>query len=216
MKTLFLMLTAGVAAFAFAACQSATNMNTERNSAGNMNGMDHNTMPMNGNSNMVKDMPMKSSPDAASQPYDLQFIDTMSEHHRSAIEMAKMAVEKSQNPELKSFAQKIFSDQDKENAQLKHWREKWFAGKPMAVNMEMGGMTASMPAMKKLETPTGKEFDLAFLDAMIAHHTGAVAMAKEARAKAERTEVKTMADQIIKAQEAEIKKMQDWKAAWNK
>lgn len=216
MKTLFLILTVGVAAFLFAACQSATNTNTERNSSGNMNGMDHNTMPMNGNANMAKDMPMKSSPGAASQPFDLQFIDTMSEHHRSAIAMAKMAVEKTQNPELKTFAQKIISDQEKENSQMKDWRDKWFAGKPMAMNMEMAGMMSAMPDMKKLETASGKEFDRAFLDAMIAHHTGAVAMANEARTKAERPEMKTLAAQIIKAQEAEIKKMQDWKTAWNK
>ena len=216
MKKLSLLITAVIASFMLIACQTATNTNTVRNSTANMNGMDHNTMPMNGNSNMAMDMPMKSSPGAASQPFDLQFIDTMSEHHRSAIAMAKMALEKTQNPELKTFAQQIISDQDKENSQMKDWREKWFAGKPMAMNMEMAGMTESMPEMKKLENATGKEFDLAFLDAMIPHHTGAVAMAKEARTKSERAEIKTIADQIIKAQESEIKKMQDWKTAWNK
>lgn len=216
MKTLFSILAVGIAALVFAACQGATNTNTARNSAGDMNGMDHNTMPMNGNSNMAMDMPMESSPNAASQPFDLQFIDTMTEHHRSAITMAKMAVEKTQNAELKTFAQKIISGQNTENAQMKDWREKWFAGKPLAINMKMAGMTQSMPEMKKLETATGKDFDLAFLDAMIPHHAGAVTMAKEALDRAERPEIKTMANQIIKAQEAEIKRMQAWKTASDK
>lgn len=218
MKTLILIVSLTIAAIAFVACQSATNtntgMNTAQHSNGNMNGMDHNAMPMNGNANMPSNTMMKSSPNAASQPFDLQFIDTMTEHHKSAIAMAKMAVEKTQNAELKAFAQKIISDQEKENTQMKAWREKWFAGKPAAMNMEMSGMMGSMPDMKKLETVGGKEFDLAFLDAMIPHHSGAVEMATDALAKAERPEIKTLANQIIKAQEEEIKKIQAWKTAW--
>jgi uncharacterized protein (DUF305 family) len=41
-------------------------------------------------------------------------------------------------------------------------------------------------------------------------------MAKEAQGKAEHAEIKTLAGQIIKAQEAEIKMMSDWKAKWSK
>lgn len=218
MKTTLLTLILIAAVIAFGACQPATNTNTganttAANSAGNMNGMNRGAMPMNGNTNMSAGMPMKSSPDAASQPFDLQFIDTMTAHHNSAIGMARMAVDKTQNAELKAFAQKIISDQTKENAQMTAWREKWYAGKPMAMNMEMSGMMQSMPDMKKLGTADGKVFDIAFLDAMIPHHIGAVQMAKDALAKAEHPEIKTLANQIVKAQEAEIKKMQEWKAA---
>jgi len=71
---------------------------------------------MNGNSmsnsgGMMNHSDMKSSPNAASQPYDLQFIGTMSAHHKSAIDMAEMAIKKSNNAELKTFAQKIIDDQ---------------------------------------------------------------------------------------------------------
>ena len=50
---------------------------------------------------------------------------------------------------------------------------------------------------------------------MTPHHQGAITMAKEALDRAEHTEIKTLANQIIKAQEAEIKQMQDWKTAWS-
>jgi uncharacterized protein (DUF305 family) len=222
MKILFLTITLSAAAIVFTACQTMTNMNNAvPNANGNMNGMDHNAMPMNGNMMNQNSMTsnqsmMKSDPNAADSPYECQFIDTMTTHHNSAIEMAKMAVEKTQNAELKTFAQKIISDQNKEITQMKDWREKWFAGKPMARNMEMSGMKSSMPNMKTLETATGKEFDFAFIDAMISHHAGAVQMAKDALAKTEKPEIKTLAQNIIKAQEGEIKKMQAWKTAWSK
>ena len=227
MKTFILTITLSVAAIAFAACQPASNANmrnnTALNSADNMNGMNHNSMPMNGNitnqnSMMSNQSIMRSSPDAASQPFDLQFIDTMTAHHGGAIDMAKMAVEKTQNAQLKAFAQKIISDQNKENEQMKDWREKWFKDKPAATNMEMPGMMDAMKNMgtNKMKAASGKDFDLMFLEMMTSHHAGAVSMAKDALKKAEKAEIKTLAQNIIKAQEEEIKKMQAWKTAWSK
>ena len=135
--------------------------------------------------------------------------------------MAKMALTKSNNAELKTFAQKIIDDQNKEIAQMKDWREKWYAGKPQAMNMEMPGMGDGMKmmmgdGMKKMEAMSGKDFDIHFLDMMTPHHQGAITMAREALRKAEHPEIKTLANNIIKAQEAEIKQMADWKAKWSK
>lgn len=204
------------------ACQSAANVNM--NSPKNRNGVNANSMPsnmsnmsMNDNSNMSGMMDMKSSPNAASQPYDLQFIDTMTHHHQGAIEMAKMALTKTSNEELKKFAQKIIDDQNKEIGQMKDWREKWFKDKPAAMNMEMPGMMDSMKmmsgdGMKKMGAMNGKDFDTMFLDMMTPHHAGAVTMAKEALTKAEHPEIKALSQNIINAQEAEIKQMADWKA----
>jgi uncharacterized protein (DUF305 family) len=186
------------------------------NSSMNMNGMDHNSMPMNSNSS-ADHSSMKSSPNAASQPYDLQFIDTMTAHHKGAVDMAKMVEGKTQNPDIQKFASQIIADQEKEIAQMKEWREKWFAGKPMAVNMEMPGMMDSMKMdMAKLSNAKDKDFDLAFIEMMTPHHAGAIAMAKEALQKSEKAEIKTLAGQIIKAQEAEIKMMSEWKTKWRK
>lgn len=196
-------------------------MTTNSNSANGNSMMNQNSMPMNDNSNMSSMSDMKSSPNAASQPYDLKFLDTMTHHHQGAVDMAKMAVEKASHPELKAFAQKIIVDQNKEIAQMKDWREKWYAGKPMAMNMEMPGMSDSMKMMmgdemKKMEAATGNDFDLHFLDMMTRHHAGAITMSKEALTRTEHPEIKTLANNIIKAQEAEIKQMADWKKAWSK
>ena len=213
------------------ACTQGGNVNTSSSMNQNMmnhNGMtsgnmaNHKSMTMNSNVAMQDMMStMKSDPNAASAPYDLQFIDTMSVHHQGAVEMAGMALKKSQNAELKTFAQKIIDDQQKEIAQMKAWREKWYAGKAPAKNMEMSGMMDSMKIMardrmKMMEAMNGKDFDIHFLDMMTPHHTGAVTMAKEALTKAEQPELKTLANQIIKSQEAEIKMMADWKAKWSK
>lgn len=223
-----LVLTSALAVIS-TACTQGGNGNTNSSMNKNMmnhNGMmngnmaNHNAMAMNSNAAMPNMMSnMKSDPNAASAPYDLQFIDTMSAHHQSAVDMAGMALKKSQNAELKTFAQKIIDDQQEEIAQMKAWREKWYAGKAPAKNMEMSGMMDSMKmmagdGMKKMDAMTGKDFDTHFLDMMTPHHAGAVTMAKEALTKAEHPEIKTLANQIIKAQEAEIKMMAGWKSKW--
>ncbi len=221
MKKLFLIVFTGIFAIAFTACQSSetaqSNMN-QNNSTMNINAMNQNSVA----DDLMKMKNMKgsmkeSSPNATSAPYDLQFLDTMIEHHQSAVDMAKPVVAKTDNAKLKAFAAKIITDQNKEIAQMKNWREKWFAGKPAAINMEMPGMMDSMKGMnmKKMEAAGGKQFDLRFLDMMTPHHQGAITMSEEALDKAEHAEIKTLANQIIKAQEAEIKQMQDWKAAWS-
>lgn len=226
MKTIVLTLLITIAAMAFAACnQTVSNGNSATNHGGTNNGasnsMNHNSMSMNSNTSGMKHDQMQSSPNAANQPYDLQFVDTMTQHHQGAIEMAEMALKKTTNAELKTFARKIIDDQKKEIAQMKDWREKWFSGKPAAVNMEMPGMMDSMKMMagnemKKMEAAAGKDFDLHFLDMMTPHHASAVSMAKEALTKADRSEIKTLAGNIIKAQESEIKMMNDWKDKWSK
>lgn len=229
MKTLISAFLLGVGAFALAGCQTATNTNANaRENTAAVNSNAHSMMNMNGNSmpmNADHDMSqahhsdMQSSPNAAAQPYDLQFIDTMTHHHQGAIDMAETAVKKTQNQELKAFAQKIITDQKKEIAQMREWREKWYAGKPAAINMEMDGMDDSMKmmmgdGMKKFEAATGKDFDLMFLDVMTPHHAGATTMAKEALTRAEHPEIKTLAQSVIREQDKEIKQMADWKSKW--
>jgi uncharacterized protein (DUF305 family) len=60
----------------------------------------------------------------------------------------------------------------------------------------------------------GAPYDAAFIDGMIAHHDGAIIMANQALEQAERPEIRSLADAIISAQEAEIGQMKDWRMAW--
>ena len=57
-------------------------------------------------------------------------------------------------------------------------------------------------------------FDLRFIDSMIPHHEGAIAMAQQALEQAEHEELRQMAQEIIAAQEAEIAQLQAWRSAW--
>jgi uncharacterized protein (DUF305 family) len=159
---------------------------------------------------------MDSSPNAGSAPYDLQFIDTMSMHHKGAIDMATLAETRAQHPEVKQLAAGIVGDQEREIAKMSQWRDSWFPEKSKAVNMEMPGMGHGMGGMdlNKLGGLQGNEFDVEFLKQMIAHHQGAIEMARDLQTRDARGELKELATDIISAQQSEIKDMQDWLNKW--
>lgn len=155
-------------------------------------GMDHGAMPT-GESNA---------------PYDAQFIDSMIEHHQGAIDMANQALKEASRPELKTLAQNIITAQEAEIKQMQDWRKAWYPDLAATggMDMDMGDMEVS--------GDTTVPFDQRFITAMIAHHEGAIAMAKDAGQKAEHSEIKTLAQAIITAQESEITQMQQWQKEW--
>lgn len=155
--------------------------------------------------------------------FDLRFIDAMIPHHQGALEMAKEAQQKSKRPEIKKLADDIIKSQNQEITQMKQWRQAWYpsAGdKPMAYNSQMGHMmemsSEQMKAMMMSQDlgAADADFDLRFINAMIPHHEGAVTMAKDVLSKSKRPEIKKLAQEIIQAQNTEIKQMQQWRKAW--
>ncbi len=155
--------------------------------------------------------------------FDLRFIDAMIPHHQGAVEMANVAQQKSKRPEIKKLADNIIKSQNLEITQMKQWRQAWYPSggdKPMAYNSQMGHMMEmSSDQMKGMMMSqdlgaADAEFDLRFINAMIPHHEGAVTMAKDALNKSKRPEIKKLAQEIVKAQDIEIKQMQQWRKAW--
>lgn len=67
---------------------------------------------------------------------------------------------------------------------------------------------------KQYTAMSGETYDRNFIANMIAHHQGAVDMAKLALTNAKHQELKDMANDIISAQEAEIAEMTSWQKDW--
>jgi uncharacterized protein (DUF305 family) len=62
--------------------------------------------------------------------------------------------------------------------------------------------------------PKDENFDLMFIDGMILHHQGAIAMAKSLKENSQRPEMKQLGQTIISEQEGEIAQMQKWRGMW--
>src|SRR5215213_7205219 len=84
-------------------------------------------VPMEMSQEQMRDMGMMDPQELArSEPFDKAFIAAMIPHHQSAIAMAKVAYEESENPRIKKLAENIVSAQQAEIEQMKRWREQWY------------------------------------------------------------------------------------------
>lgn len=66
-----------------------------------------------------------------------------------------------------------------------------------------------------LKDKKGDDYDKAFIKEMIAHHQGAIDMAKLSTANAKHDEIKKLSYDILIAQEKEIAEMKQWQNDWN-
>ena len=147
---------------------------------------------------------------------DVEFLQQMIPHHEQATEMAELVSDRTDRPELVEFGEKIISDQTGEIDAMQSHLSAAGAEEAAGGHGGMGGMSGMMDEseMAELESLSGDDFDLAFLDMMTRHHEGAIEMAETATAEGQNAEVKQLAANIIKAQRAEIEQMADWQDEW--
>ena len=152
---------------------------------------------------------------------DIAFAQLMIPHHQQALEMATLAATNATSPEVKALAVQIEAAQDPEIQTMTRWLTTWGAPTVMATpsdggmdhgGMDMGGMTEagmmSAEDLAALANATGADFDTMWLQMMIAHHQGAIAMAQQAAETTTNSQVGELADAIIAGQTAEIATMQ--------
>jgi uncharacterized protein (DUF305 family) len=148
---------------------------------------------------------------------DVAFATDMIPHHRQAIEMAAMAADRSQDPEVKNLAATIQAAQQPEIDTMSAWLRAWGQPIPDGTAGTEGGhggmhdMPGMMTAeqMNQLHNETGVGFDRIFLTMMIEHHEGAIRMAETEQANGSNPEAVGLAKKIAQDQQAEIKTMQE-------
>jgi len=107
---------------------------------------------------------------------DVMFAQMMIPHHQQALDMSGMAETRTTNPEVLAFAKQISDAQLPEIEQMRGWLTRAGASMDMGHEMHMDGMLSD-EQMSKLTAASGTAFDRLFLEGMIAHHEGAIAMA---------------------------------------
>lgn len=156
---------------------------------------------------------------AAFNEADVQFAQGMIPHHQQAVQMADLALDSARGvgTEVTELATRIKAAQDPEIILMSDWLTTWgqpaptkTTGDDMAMggdDMATGDGMMSAAAMKSLAAVKGPEFDKLWLEMMIAHHEGAVKMAKAEKLNGSSKDAMGLADKIITAQMAEIAEM---------
>ncbi|MGJ6968713.1 DUF305 domain-containing protein [Streptosporangium sp. G11] len=155
-------------------------------------------------------VPTTQKPQASFNDVDVTFAQTMIPHHDQAVEMAKLAETRAFDAEVRELAAKIKAAQRSEIATMTDWLSTWKAPAPKGGHGEhvMSGMMTEED-MVKLQAAKGARFDRMFTELMIAHHQGAITMAKTEQSDGADPKAKELAKTIETAQQAEIEQMQE-------
>lgn len=142
---------------------------------------------------------------------DVTFAQGMIPHHEQAIAMSDVLLAKDDvDPRVVELAEAITAAQQPEIDRLHAMLEAW--GADPGEGMEHGGHGSGMMSeadMDALEAASGADASRLFLEQMIEHHEGAVAMAETEVASGVATDAIEMAQAIIDAQRAEIDQMRE-------
>ena len=145
---------------------------------------------------------------------DVMFSQMMIPHHEQAIEMSDIALDPTVGASdvVKELATRIKGAQDPEIATMKAFLTSWKMSLTPDSSMDHSDMMSGMLSaddITKLSSLRGTEFDRAWMTGMIAHHEGAIDMAKDVLKDGTNSAVRTLATAIETAQDSEILEMKE-------
>jgi uncharacterized protein (DUF305 family) len=141
---------------------------------------------------------------------EIDFSKMMIMHHQGAINMANVELQSGKNDSLKRTAQKIITEQQMEIQQFQA-----ILSTVRVDNVDPEYMMEQMEGMKKMgkaidvQLITG-DIDNDFATLMIWHHQAAIDDASGYLHHGNNAQLKTIANNIIKAQTMEIQELSDW------
>lgn len=204
-KNLTIATLTAAAAIALAGCSAGTGGGT------GMPGMNHGSASASGSAT-------ESAGGAAAaagkhNAADAEFARSMIPHHAQAVQMSDVVLAKSGIPApVTALAGRIKAAQGPEIERMTGWLKGWNEPAGMPGGHTMDGMVDNGDIME-LEAAQGHVAARLFLTHMIAHHRGAVAMAKKEGTDGNNPDALKLGKDIVAAQETEIKEMQELLAA---
>lgn len=179
-----------------------------------MEGTDHSNMAdMDNGSVGGQEMARRMLENEDGDYSDRLFIDMMVPHHEGAVEMARVALKKSEREQILDLSRDIVRTQEAEVEELKDVKRAEFGTSDIPTGMNEGDMEA-MGMMDADELAEQWPFDKAFIDAMIPHHRSAIDMANVVLEESNNPRLRELATDIAEAQEREISRMKSWREGW--
>ncbi|UOY01382.1 DUF305 domain-containing protein [Blastococcus sp. PRF04-17] len=154
---------------------------------------------------------------------DVGFSRDMARHHLQGVQMANLALERSEDRAVRGLAFDISATQTNQTGRMQGWLSLWglqptggdvmgwmgegdHAGHAMGEGGLMPGM-ATQQELADLRELSGTEFDVEFLRLMIRHHQGGREMAEYAAQHAQEPAVRSLAGSMVRSQSAETNLM---------
>ena len=152
---------------------------------------------------------------------DRHFVEKLQPHHDQAVEMSKMVLAKKSgvDPEVQEIARQIAKVSEKELDRVNGWAVAWGAAAAEGHGAEEdpnhhGGAGGLMTEgqMLLLDQLDGLDAEQVYLDGMVKHHQGAVALTETQIREGTHPDAVALAREILARQQSEIARLQELQA----
>ena len=166
------------------------------------------------------------APDQRVAAIEMDFLMGMIPHHRGALMMSEMALQKASRPEVRELARENIASQTREIGLMTNWLRDWYGMTPPPGTMMpkeimdrmdmpmmrglMPGMEEQMERMKYLETLSGPAFDVEYMSQLTDHHGMAIMMSAPVLIRGHHAALYELAGGIAKEQGEQIQEMRDY------
>ncbi|GAA1751491.1 DUF305 domain-containing protein [Kocuria aegyptia] len=156
---------------------------------------------------------------------EITFLAEIIGHHRAAIEMAQLELERGTSPDIRTHAENIIANQQHQIDQFTRWLDEWYGLTPEEAMAQ--APAEAQEEMKVLEEETqmmveelsaveaGEDFDVAFVQKMISHHNSGIIEFLELQSRADHAQLRVASSAGITAQQAQLADLRTWLAGQN-
>jgi uncharacterized protein (DUF305 family) len=142
-------------------------------------------------------------------PYDVLFIDRMTIHALSTVDATNQCTDAATLEELADLCAAINASQQDNLSQMQQWRAAWYPDQSATTG---AGMTMASLVLPDAQAAA---FDERFVEALLPHYAGMLALAEHAAENAEHAELRDLASQMVVLQQPRLEQMQEWQAEWD-
>lgn len=150
------------------------------------------------------------APNPATAQLEINFMETMIDHHNLAAEMARICLQKATHSELLKLCQNVIDSQTQEIKELQSMLLNWYQ-----ITKQPTIRPEGRPMLDQLNAASpGAQFEQVFMPMLIQHHTIAIERAIPCRDGADHGDLKNLCANMITAQKKEIQQLQGWLQQW--
>lgn len=159
------------------------------------------------NAKMHKDMAISFTGNA-----DADFVRGMIPHHQGAVDVSEIVLKFGKDDGVRKLATEIIAAQKTEIAQMRAWLAKnpSPASSLKAAMVTKAYSNINMRMHKDMNVPITGNADRDFIAGMVPHHEGAVEMAKVVLRHGTDSDLRKLAEDVVRGQSAEIVMMIGW------
>jgi uncharacterized protein (DUF305 family) len=141
-------------------------------------------------------------------PFDALFIDTMTALAQNTDVLLQSALTSGEHEEITAYAQTSIDAQGTRTQQMSEWRASWYP------DVETATTLLTNATEIQIDSDAEVPFDMRFINALIDQYRVTIGVAQLAQTQATHPELRTLAEEIITAYNADITQLESWRQTW--